>query len=532
MRQALIISVALCIFSLPAYGQSIEVGQLGSAAAFDVGVIDEQSGGLDKNLWQGTSASRATYLLNSLETEGISGLPRELVRAVVLSGGTPPRSDSGNMETGFKKARLQSIIDLGEMAAAQSIINRTPLLSADNVLKSDMALLAGDTQTACGVADIVSEGRAEPQWARLRAFCHVLRGEVPAAELTADILKTSGYEDPAFYSLLQIISGGSGKPDLENLKADDPLHMALMSKAALPWDKGGLSQSYAARLALNSISSADDRMKALFQAGAALSDAQISEILTSFLAQTETEEGETADIVLLDEAISKNDAIHTARLYEIARSGQQVDRPKAIAELLSRADAVSMFDRFAEFLAPLIQTLSPEEQSLTNLKLFTRAAIVRGDVTTLRQFHGLLENDPSKQARMALVSDALGYGFLGGGLGTDIESRFLVDETQDRASRDAFIASALGASLSLSDMATLEELSSSSGRAVTPGQRLALDAAARAGSRAETALQAAKTLTGERLNTEGLYTVIQALNEAGLTRWAGRLAAEDFLVDL
>lgn len=532
MCKALIISAAFCAFSVPAFGQSIEVGQLGSAAAFDVGVIDEQSGGLDKNLWQGTSASKATYLLQSLEMDGEQGVSRELIRAVVLSGGTPPRANDGETETGFKKARLQAVVNLGEMSAAQSIINRTPLLSTDNALKSDMALLAGDTQAACGVADIVTEGRAEPQWARLRAFCHVLRGEISAAELTADILKTSGYKDPAFYSLLGIISGGAGTPDLENLKTDDALHMALMSKAALPWTEGKPSNSYAARLALNPISPADERLKALYQAGAALSDAQIGEILAGFLAPATLEGGETAPALMLEDAMSKNGAEHTAILHEIARSGQQMDRPKAIAEMLTRAQAADAFDRMAGFLTPLIQTLSPEEQILTDLKLFTRAAIVRGDVAALRQFHSLLEDEPAKQARMALISDALGYGFLGGGLGTDIETRFMSEASRDRAARDAFIASALGANLSLTDVASLEALTASSGRSVSPGQRLALGAAVQSSSRAETALWAAKILKGEPLNAEGLYTVILALNEAGLTNFAGRLAAEDFLADL
>ena len=49
--------------ALPAGAQTIERGQLGAAQAFDAGVIDANSGGLDSGLWQGTSAATATYLL-------------------------------------------------------------------------------------------------------------------------------------------------------------------------------------------------------------------------------------------------------------------------------------------------------------------------------------------------------------------------------------------------------------------------------------------------------------------------------------
>ena len=542
MRAAFLISTAVLLFGAPAFGQSIEVGQLGSAAAFDVGVIDSQTGGLDKNLWQATRAARAQYLLETVDAKDASGIARDLVRAAVLTGGTPPRSETTAQDAAFKKARLKVILDLGEMSAAQSIINRTPVLSEDNVLRVNMALLAGDNQGACASADIIVEDRADPVWARLRAFCHVLRGEIPAAELTTDILKTAEYEDPAFYSLMQIVSGGSSKPDLKAVKSDDALHMALMTKAALPWPKGQPPKSYAARLAMNEILPADERFAALYVAGNALSNAQMEKAFDGLIAvatnalDDETELAGQAPIPSalpsLDDVLAGKDAASSAALYQIARSGTQVDRPKAIAALLQRADTAGAFDRFSSFLAPLIETLSPEEQVLTDLNIFTRAAIARGDTSVLRQFYDLVSDQLDVQSRIALVSDALGYGFLGGGLGTDIEARFAEKDTNKaRVVRDMFIAAAMGAVMSVDTMANVEGLKPSKGRALLPGQRLALEAAARSGARAEAALWAARALQGERLNTESLYTVITALNQAGLTRFAGRLAAEDFWTD-
>lgn len=543
MRAAFLISTAALLFSAPAFGQAIEVGQLGSAAAFDVGVIDSQTGGLDKNLWQATSAARAQYLLETVNAKDASGVARDLIRAAVLTGGSPPRFENAEQDTDFKKARLKVILDLGEMSAAQSIINRTPVLSEDNVLKANMALLAGDNQGACASADIIVEDRADPVWARLRAFCHVLRGEIPAAELTTDILKAAEYEDPAFYSLMQIVSGGSSKPDLKAVKSDDALHMALMTKAALPWPKGQPSKSYAARLALSEMLPGNERLAAMQDAGNALSNSQMEQVFDSLIAAaTKAPDDEPelagqaptpAELPSLDEALSKKDAASSVALYQIARSGAQVDRPKAVAALLQRADTAGAFDRFSSFLAPLIQTLSPEEQVLTDLNIFTRAAIARGDTSVLRQFYDLVSDQPDVQPRIALVSDALGYGFLGGGLGTDIETRIAEEDTDKaRVVRDMFIAAAMGAGLSVDAMANVEGLKPSTGRALLPGQRLALETSARSGARAETALWAAKALQGERLNTESLYTVITALNQAGLTRFAGRLAAEDFWTGL
>ena len=81
--------------SLSALGQSIETGQLGAAQAYDAGVIDGRSGGLDASLWQGTSSKMAVHLLERLPLTSKNPLVKDLMEAVVFSAGVPPEgSDS------------------------------------------------------------------------------------------------------------------------------------------------------------------------------------------------------------------------------------------------------------------------------------------------------------------------------------------------------------------------------------------------------------------------------------------------------
>ena len=65
--KALALSLLLggAFYALSTSAQTIEREQLGAAQAFDAGVIDANSGGLDSGLWQGTSAQTATYLLKT-----------------------------------------------------------------------------------------------------------------------------------------------------------------------------------------------------------------------------------------------------------------------------------------------------------------------------------------------------------------------------------------------------------------------------------------------------------------------------------
>lgn len=519
----------LYAFSFPAVSQSIEVGQLGTAQAFEVGTLNIDNGGLDSALWQGTGAKRAVSLINAAPTQTSNPVAKRLLRAVLLSGGVPPQGSPSD-QTAFRQARLAAIIGLGDMQAAQAITSRTPDLSGNNKISSDLALLAGDNDRACAIADTVLENRGAPEWARLRAFCHVLRGETPAAELTADILRNTGYDDAVFFDLLRLISGGTGKPDLKSL-TQDPLYAAMLSKAAIDWP-GSERQPAAlsARQALSSVASPEKRLSALFAAGDALSDGQMVSVLlglTETTGDTEALSGE--DILDLATALKSEVPKGTGQLFKLATNGLQAERPKAISELLKRAENGGAFDRFALLLAPQIQTLSPEEQVLTDLNLFTRAAILRNDVGLLQRFYALLDDNPAQQARMALAADALGYGFVGGGLGTDIETRLQnKNDGLSRAQRDAFIAMAMGARPSDEIASKISTLDSGKGKAATTGNLALLSLSAHSGSRAETALRVAAMLDAGSPDDATLLALIQALNTVGLSSFAGQLAAHDF----
>ncbi len=528
--RANLLTIVCCLvgFTVPAAAQSIKVEQLGSAQQYDVGVLDDANGGLGQNLWQGTSAKRAIYLLETLDLRTQQPLVADIVRSVVLSGGVPPLAESEAEQKAYALMRLKTIFDLGEMGAAQSIVKRTPVLADDLQLTADMALMAGDNPAACAIADGVVDGRGEPVWARLRAFCHVLRAEIPAAEVTTDILNSSGYEDPAYFSLMRIISRASGDPDLEDLRSDDALHVALMAQASLEWPGKAPSRILAARRALSDVSSAENRLSALYAAGPALSDAQMSRVLTALAGGAPQLEGES--LITLDEALNAPFPKGTGQLWMIAQTGTADERPKAAAELLHRADSAGAFERVAPLLAPAIQSLSPESQALTNAKLFIRAAVRRGDIRLLQDMHRTLEENPRQQARIALITDALGFGFLAGPVGVDIETRLQGEaDVKEQAERDIFIALAMGATLSDLDAAELVVLGQGPGYVIAPGLGLAIDAAAYAGTRAETALWAAHILSKGPLNNHDMFRVISALNGVGLTQISGRIAAEDFL---
>jgi len=85
---------------------------------------------------------------------------------------------------------------------------RNPDLAQSPLAQVDLALTKRDWQRACEISDTITTERALPQWARLRATCHALRGEMSAADVTRDLLRSSGYDNPAYHAQMDALLTG------------------------------------------------------------------------------------------------------------------------------------------------------------------------------------------------------------------------------------------------------------------------------------------------------------------------------------
>ena len=517
--KTLLLTTVFALIPTFALAQSIETGQLGEAKAFDAGVIDARTGGLDTALWQGTSAQTAVRLMKSLPLSSEKDLVQDMIEAVVLSAGVPPQGDTSE----YDQIRLKTVMAMGDKAALDNLASRNPDITRDPEVRTDLALAGGDVTAACQIADNITEGRGEPHWAKLRAFCHMDREEISAAELTTELLKGSGYEDDSFFGLMRVLTGASKDiPDTKNVS--DPLIMVMAKRA------GESQDSLSVDTATDPEAKAETRIKALFEFANQLSDAQITAAFSD-LAFNENDLVGSASFDL-ESAKANVGPQGTAQIFQLANSNDARTSVAAMAMMLAAADKKGVFSRFAKLFENNLSIIPAGMQAEADLPLFTRAAIERGDIGALQGFHQTLPEGPQK-LRIALISDALGNGFTLGTLGEDIESRLAGEGAQKRrAIRDTFISAAMGSRLSGGAAEALEGAGNGSGVAINAGDLLALKAAAKAGSRAETALRAAIMIDRGTLDNPSLAAVIDALQTAGLPQFAGRLAAEDFLKDL
>ena len=484
----------------------IESEILGAAKDYDAGTL--QDGALDTSLWQGTSAGWAARLLSNAPLKSQDPIIRDMIRTVILSGGVPPRANNQAEAESYESARLQAVLAIesgrpGYTSSLDNFLARNPDLAQSPLAQVDLAFTKGDWQRACEISDTITTERALPEWARLRATCHALRGEMSAADVTRDLLRSAGYDNPAYHAQMDALL--TGQDPAAETDPTDALVTFLASRTPKELTIVGAPPA----------PGKESELAAVFKSFA---DTEL-DVLASALGNLSFDIA-TPDLDL-ETAMSDPSARATGRLFVLGQSGDAA----ALDAFISRAVKDGIDETVAlTKLTPLIQQLSARDRVNTNLPRYSRAALLTRDIASLQQIYAALPDGPL-QARIALIADSLGGGFNGQSMGRDIESRLEDPLTRRQAVTDAQIALALGAILSDS-VATILADQSLPGLTLPQSQLLLLDAAIKDNSRAEVALLVATHLTRDGLSVTDKAHLISALTEVGLPQFAGPIAAE------
>lgn len=530
-------SLTALAIALTGFSATAQISQdvLMPADTYDAGVLAQNDGGLGPDLWQGTSAERAISLLGGIKLTQKFGA-KDLIRAVILSGGVPPRAQDGLTREQYIAARLQAILTLGNTEAFNQITSSSSLnMTTPSTLKLSVehALLSGDVQNACSVADSITLERKAPYWAKLRSYCHFTKDEIPAAELTSDLLQRAGHEDDIFYSLLGVLTGSQVKfPKTSEVKT--PLHISMARQAIKTkgFKAPKLKQintyppALAATLAQDETQTPEVRFAALTRSAHYLTTEQLGQILSGF-----------TDAPLINISDLPKDtwtAKHWGQALGAIRASTDMANAANLASmLLSQADSLGIFTPISKLLVSEISIIPSTFQAKENPKMFARLAVQNRDLSALGGLYLELPDDNPLKARIALASDALGGGFMLGDLGIDIETRLqLKGAKKTRAVRDAYLAYGLGAKLSNTAIDTLIKAQTMQGQTANPGAALALQDATKRRAQAETALWAAHIFgqySPAELRADTLATVFLAFGEVNLSHISGQLAAYDFL---
>jgi hypothetical protein len=512
--------------SLTVQPGDIEQGTLDAPVAYDAGLIDIRSGGLDPNLWQGTTASLATRLIEKAPLNSSNPVIRDMVAAVLLSSGIPPEGDEESLKI-YESAKLHAVAGFADVQMLEALMARSGPAARTPILQADLSLRKNNIEQACELSDTMTEGRADVFWSRIRTLCHVSRDELPAAEITADLLRRGDYENEAFFDLVQVLIGGSRSlPD--GIAALDPINRMLYQMAARKLDFARAEQ------ALDAEADRELRLAALFKFLAELSNEQIEQVFSDLA--FDPEDLEASSSFDLDSVIARKTVQGTAQLFLLARAqGDSRSAVQAFSALLERGrsfgnDSSALESRLASLFENELQTWPANEKVKGDIGFFARQAIADNDGLALQSLFTAMPNGPEK-FRLALAADALNNGFLLAPFSSEIEKGLKADKNQ-QAVRDSFLVLALGSQISEAAMEILPKAEPTLPDVLSAGDKAVLKANAKSRQTAQFILRLAPILDKGSLSAADLAFMIEQMTSLGLPSYAARLAAQDFIADL
>ena len=216
MSRFALVAVGLAlILAAPARTQSVEVAPL---AAPDVFSLPGRGGRLPPELWRGSSAETVRRALPVLASQPLSQAGRLLTRRV-LATGAPGPIGIGN-DPDILADRVEALLAIGDAPSVTLILGRASGIERNTALArvaAESALLTGDDARACEVADLLTTGRGNIYWLRLRAFCQAQSGQTDLAHLTFDLAQAQD-RDAVFGRLMsaKLLGTGPGEASLRN----------------------------------------------------------------------------------------------------------------------------------------------------------------------------------------------------------------------------------------------------------------------------------------------------------------------------
>ncbi len=183
--------ISLLLFPTGALAQAragVEVGQLSQIEPFSISALPQNQAGLPAIQWLNSDVLVLQELMAGIPVQPGSRSLRNLLVRSLLSGGQAPGSGKDLEE--LAALRLGAIYSLGQIDAAIKIAERSPGGHKEPktaAIAANALLLTGDVQTACSIANKLTEARDAVFWLQMRSYCMAQSNNIAGAELMAEL---------------------------------------------------------------------------------------------------------------------------------------------------------------------------------------------------------------------------------------------------------------------------------------------------------------------------------------------------------
>lgn len=174
--------------------------------------------GLPDTLWRGASADLARIVIPLAAQKPLTPALAGFADRLLATGAQAP--DGAGADVDLAAARIAAVLALGDAPGARAMLEHTPGVTASAALSQVLAeadLVMGQADQACQAGDALTQGKDQPYFRRLRAFCLVRAGNTDAAQLAFDLADAQA-KDAVYKRLMSAVLTGAapGAASLRN----------------------------------------------------------------------------------------------------------------------------------------------------------------------------------------------------------------------------------------------------------------------------------------------------------------------------
>ncbi|MES1990074.1 MAG: hypothetical protein V4441_03870 [Pseudomonadota bacterium] len=382
----------------------ISMGELGGVDASAAGLIGSGDGGFGVNMWANVSRTNVDQDLAAMPVGTGSPVANDLARRLLLTTATPPSGQTGELSLlAIRLDRLSAAgrPDLAAELGRGTLADTSPSVA---VARARASLALGDDKTACAELNNLPAGNdpahddLDAFSTRLSAFCQISSGNNAAANVTLDLAREEGYDDPLFYSLAAEANDGlklkAAVP--KSLDALDVRFYAL-AKRALPDNAGTIADTAVVKqLAQNENLGSGIRIEAAERAveAGALKGEELAAIYAETKLTPDEVDGARAGVY------PKSAPLRRAALFQaIAVEVMPTDRAGLMAAFLNMGIDDHVYDATVEALLPTLSATAPVPEIASFAPAATRAFLMADKRDDAVKWYSLVAKDNGRDAR-------------------------------------------------------------------------------------------------------------------------------------
>ena len=196
------------------------------------GILDAETGGFDKDMWNGTSYPEAISLLKNLPSKVYSRSLQNLQKRLLLTRARTPIYERDENKNIILKLRQRNLFKSGKLDYFAQIQKNIPRSHNDEELAQfavNVSFLNNNLDEACELTKYWFDKSQKKFWQKNLIFCDAINGLRDNVDFGIQLLsETENREDYTFISLINVIIGDEDMPPSNQMAEITPRGAAML----------------------------------------------------------------------------------------------------------------------------------------------------------------------------------------------------------------------------------------------------------------------------------------------------------------